>query len=483
MRALGFCAGVAHAAFMAEQFNRAGLPAVALHGGSRRDDRTNAVRQLRRGELRAIFTVDIFNEGVDIPEVDTILLLRPTESATIFLQQLGRGPALRPGQECPDGPRFHWAVECQVPIRSPLSRNHGWDPSATAADDRNRIPTDASGCAVRLDEIAQEIVLENVRSSLRLSRRELVDDLRGMPTATTLGEFLTASDHELSDVYSSPRQSFMSLRRAAGHVREPADPAEQDGTKALARVLHVDDEERYARWSQFLKGGTIATDIGTRGGRLDLMLFAALGLRGRPVRDISDALNEFRENRTARDELLELLDVLRDQSRSETRPIEPRGVVPLQSHATYNLYELIAAYGLISKGLQRIFEKGSAWVREHKTDLLFVTLNKSDEDYSATTRYQDYPISPTLFHWESQSKTTTESVTGQRYIDHVARGSKVVLCVRENRKDGRGESSPYVCLGLARLVRHESEKPIRIVWELERPMPIELFQSSKVAAG
>ena len=91
MRALGFCAGVAHAQFMADQFNQAGLPAVALHGGSPRDVRVNAVRQLRRGELRAIFTVDIFNEGIDIPEVDTILLLRPTESATIFLQQLGRG--------------------------------------------------------------------------------------------------------------------------------------------------------------------------------------------------------------------------------------------------------------------------------------------------------------------------------------------------------------------------------------------------------
>ena len=91
MRALGFCVGIHHARFMAEQFTAAGFPSVALDGDTPNEARLEAIRKLRRGELRAIFTVDIFNEGIDIPEADTILLLRPTESATVFLQQLGRG--------------------------------------------------------------------------------------------------------------------------------------------------------------------------------------------------------------------------------------------------------------------------------------------------------------------------------------------------------------------------------------------------------
>ena len=91
MRTLGFCAGIHHARFMADQFTKAGFAAVALDGDTDSQTRRDAVTRLRSGELRAIFTVDIFNEGVDIPEVDTLLLLRPTESATIFLQQLGRG--------------------------------------------------------------------------------------------------------------------------------------------------------------------------------------------------------------------------------------------------------------------------------------------------------------------------------------------------------------------------------------------------------
>jgi superfamily II DNA or RNA helicase len=483
MRALGFCAGVAHAQFMADQFNAAGLPAVALHGGSPRDDRINAVRQLRRGELRAIFTVDIFNEGIDIPEVDTILLLRPTESATIFLQQLGRGLRWAEGKTVLTVLDFIGQSNAKYRFDLRYRAIMGGTRQQLRRMIESGFPLMPPGCAVRLDEIAQEIVLENVRSSLRLGRRELVDDLRGMPPDTTLSNFVAASNHELSDIYSSPGQTFMTLRRAAGHVREPAEQSELDAAKALARILHIDDEERYQQWSRYLAGEPLETDLTTREGRLNLMLFAALGLRGRPVSDLLSALSNFRKNPTLRNELAQLLEVLRDQARAETRPIDPRGVIPLHSHGTYGLYELIAAYGLVSKGLLRASREGLAWVPEQQTDLFFVTLNKSDEDYSPTTRYQDYPISPTLFHWESQSKTTVSSVTGRRYINHVALGSKIVLCVRENRKDGRGESAPYVCLGPARLVRHESEKPIRIVWELERPMPIEMFQSAKVAAG
>ena len=78
----------------------------------------------------------------------------------------------------------------------------------------------------------------------------------------------------------------------------------------------------------------------------------------------------------------------------------------MHSHATYGLYEIIAAYGVAAKGvLCERTAKGVLWVESAESDLFFITLNKDDEDYSPTTRYQDYPVSPTLFHWESQSRT------------------------------------------------------------------------------
>ncbi len=487
MRALGFCAGVAHAQFMAEQFNRAGWPAVALHGGSGTGDRIDAVTRLRRGELKTIFTVDIFNEGVDIPEVDTILMLRPTESATVFLQQLGRGLRWAEGK----------SVLTVLDFIGQANVNYRFDIRfrALVGGTRRQVeqavvagfPLMPPGCAIRLDEIAQEIVLENVRASLRRSRRRLLDELRALPPSTTLEQFLGSSSYDLNDVYANPgpNSTYVSLRREAGFENRPATPVERDLAGGVGRMLHVDDEERYIKWKAWLEaeGPPQVSDLASRDGRLELMLFAALGYRKRPVSELGQMLDEIWRSDPIKEELVQLLSVLRDRSRLETHPIDPKGVVPIQSHATYSLYELIAAYGLVSKDLLRETREGVVWAPDHASDLFLVTLNKSEDDYSPTTRYQDYPISPTLFHWESQSRTAPESPTGQRYINHVARGSRVILFARENRDDERGVSSPYLCLGAARYVSHESSRPMRVTWELERPMPAEVFQEFKVAAG
>ena len=93
-KALGFCSSIRHAEFMADYFRKKGAKAAAVHSGngkSRGMNRSEAVRKLENGELEILFAVDLFNEGVDIPSLDTVLFLRPTESYVVFLQQLGRG--------------------------------------------------------------------------------------------------------------------------------------------------------------------------------------------------------------------------------------------------------------------------------------------------------------------------------------------------------------------------------------------------------
>lgn len=213
------------------------------------------------------------------------------------------------------------------------------------------------------------------------------------------------------------------------------------------------------------------------------MLFAALGQRKRPLAELEQVFQELWACRELRNELVDLLEVLRERSRRETQPVEPGGLNPLQTHATYGLYEILAAYGVVSKGALRENREGVLWVDHAKADLFFITLNKQEGDYSPTTRYQDYPISQSLFHWESQSRTASASPTGQRYMHHTRRGSNVVLFVREDRRDERDESNPYLCLGPARYVSHKSDRPMQVIWELERPMPADLFSEAKVAAG
>ena len=487
MRALGFCVGIHHAKFIAEQFNAAGLPSVALDGETDAETRLEAVRRLRRGDLRAIFTVDIFNEGVDIPEVDTILLLRPTESATVFLQQLGRGLRWSEGKSVLTVVDFigqaHADYRFDVRFRAMVGGTRRQVERAL----EHGFPLMPPGCAIRLDEIAREIVLANLRSSIRNTRRALVDDLRGLPPTTTLGQFLEVSSFDLQDVYATPSggTTFTSARRAAGHLRGAPNLAEAQYSKALGKILHVDDEERHSFWRSWLTSAEPPplVPLGSREHRLQLMLFAALGHRGRPIAELDAALTGLWQTPLIKEELIELLDVLRERTRLDSRAIDPTGVVPIHSHATYGLYEIIAAYGIVSNGVLRENREGVVWSEEHQSDLFFVTINKSEEDYSATTKYKDYPVSPTLFHWESQSRTATASPTGQRYINHLARGTRVIVFVRENRRDERDVSTPYLCLGPARHASHKSDRPMQIVWELERPMPSEIFQRAKLAAG
>ena len=100
VKGLGFCVSVAHAEFMAEYFKRKGIPSIALSAKSADDIRDKAKEELISGKINFIFVVDLYNEGVDIPEIDTVLFLRPTESATVFLQQLGRGLRRCEGKDC-----------------------------------------------------------------------------------------------------------------------------------------------------------------------------------------------------------------------------------------------------------------------------------------------------------------------------------------------------------------------------------------------
>ncbi len=487
MRALGFCVTVNHARFMAGQFTAAGYPAVALDGESSPGLRIDAIGRLRRGELRAIFTVDLFNEGVDIPELDTLLLLRPTESATIFLQQLGRGLRWAPGKSVLTVLDFIGQANAQYRFDLKFRALVGGTRRQVERAVEDHFPLLPPGCAVRLDEIAQGIVLDNLRAAISNTQRGIVDDLRGLPPETRLPEFLAKSRYDLRDVYAKPSRgtTFTRSRRTAGHLRDVAPPEEAAYSAIVGRLLHVDDEERYHTWRGWLTGDQRLDGVhpGTRQERLLWMLFSALGQRRRPLVEIPTVLAELERASQLRDELVDLLDVLRERARLESKPLEPLGTLPLHSHATYGRYEVIAGAGLVSKGKLRESREGVLWVQDHRADIFFVTLNKDDDSYSTTTSYKDYPISQTLFHWESQSGTATAAPTGQRYISHLARGSKVILFVREANDDERGESAPFLCLGFARHVSHKSDRPMQIVWELERPMPSEMYSRAKLAAG
>jgi len=482
MRALGFCVDIDHAEFMAMRFTEAGLPSVAVSQRTAPADRAQALADLSGGRVRALFSVDLFNEGVDLPDVDTLLFLRPTESATVFIQQLGRGLRRARGKACVTVLDFiglpHRRFRFDARFRALL----GGTRRQIERDIEAGFPHLPSGCSIQLDREAQEVVLTNVRAAVGKGDEALVEDLAALGPDATLAEYLRASRRDLDEVYRKPGWTWASLRRHAGRLGPSASSDETALARALARCLHVDDPLRISAFKRLLDvpeaPAADATDPAQR------MLFVLLGWGREPLGRLSEAWRALWSAPLVRDELRQLLAIL-DDRRGLTHPLSGRlGHVPLAVHGTYALDEIMAALGEVDKhgGVRRLRE-GVFFSEKHQVDLLFVTLEKREEDYSPTTLYRDYPISPTRFHWESQSTVHEAMKTGLRYVNHVAGGTDVWLFVRRNKSSRPEITAPYTFVGPSTYRSHQGGRPMAIEWQLARPLPAGLYQETKLAAG
>jgi hypothetical protein len=215
--------------------------------------------------------------------------------------------------------------------------------------------------------------------------------------------------------------------------------------------------------------------------RLARMLFFSVWPDGGKHATFEAGLTALRAEAGMRDELRSVVDIAFEAARHET-PRLPGSLaeLPLRVHARYQREEILA--GLDYANLDRkptSMMQGVAYVSSLNVDILFITCKKSEADYSPTTMYRDYPISPNLFHWESQSTTSLASPTGQRYVNG---SSTVLLFAREEPNDEFG-TAPYLFLGQGRHVKHSGERPIAITWELTVPMPTDFFTAASVAAS
>jgi len=480
MRALGFCVSVEHANYMASAFNEAGISARAVTGKSTSDARTAALGALRDGAVNILFTVDLFNEGLDIPSVDTILFLRPTESATVFLQQLGRGLRRTADKAVltvldfvgHQHQRFRW--DLKLIALTGLSRGR------LGAAVEEEFPFLPSGCQIVMDKESQTAILANLKTQIGSRWRDLLHELHSIGDVD-LKAYLTESGAELSDLLKSGR-SWTRLRREAGFERRPLGPREDELLKRGRSLIHVDDRHRASIYQSVIRSATEPARWTHAERRLAAMLFFSLWPNGGGFESIEEGLQRLRSNEVAADELATVVDLGFENARRTTFELSGElAGVPLRVHGRYRREEILAALGdaSLSKPPNN-FREGVLWVPDINTDAFFVQLKKSEAAFSPTTMYQDYPISPTLFHWESQSRTTIASPTGQRYISGAG---NVLLFVRETAVDEYGTGAPYLFLGPATYVEHQGERPIAITWKLQTPMPIDFFNAAKVVAS
>ena len=488
VKGLGFCVTVDHAKFMSDYFNEHNIPSMYLTGQSPDEERKLAKTRLINGEVRFIFVVDIYNEGVDIPEVNTVLFLRPTESLTIFLQQLGRGLRLAEGKECLTVLDFIGQANRKYNFEDKFAALLSNTTHSVTREIKDGFVSLPKGCYVQLEKKAARIILDNIRASYGnsagiVTRIASFEEDTGMEL--TLANFLEYYHLDVRSLYKF--DTFSRLCARADAIDDFSEPIEEVMKKAFTRLALIDSR----RWIAFLLDILPRLDdvdfasLSDVGKRMMQMLYVSIWLK--TVDDWNDDevlenLYSLSDSPVLLGELMALLQYNYDRIDFIDSPVDVGFDCPLDLHCTYTRDQILVALDFMKPSTVR---EGVKWLPEIKTDVFFVTLNKADKDYSPTTMYNDYSINSELFHWQSQSTTAENSPTGQRYIHHKEKGSKVLLFVREFKSDRLSNgAAAYTYLGTANYVKHTGSRPMNITWKLDHPIPAKyLKKTNKLVVG
>ena len=488
VKGLGFCVSVEHAEFMSGYFNAHHIPAMFLTGASPDEERSNAKKKLVSGEVRFIFVVDIYNEGVDIPEVNTVLFLRPTESLTIFLQQLGRGLRLAEGKECLTVLDFIGQANKKYNFEDKFAALLSSESGNVQKEIKDGFISVPKGCYIQLEKKAAKYILDNIRASFGM-RAGLVSRIATFAEdsgkALTLENFLDYYHLDIRSIYV--KDSFSRLSVWAGVKDDFKETLEETMAKAFARLAVIDSR----RWIAFLLDilpRLVDVDFDQLSDEKKRMLqMFYVTVWGETASDwnsdkVLENLYNLADSPVMLSELIALLQYRFNHIDFIDEPVNLGFACPLDLHCTYTRDQILVAMDFMKPNTVR---EGVKYLPEKKADIFFVTLNKSDKDYSPTTMYNDYSISETLFHWQSQSTTSADSATGRRYIHHKESGNRILLFVREFKSDRNfGGAGAYTFLGTANYVKHDGSRPMNITWKLDRPIPAKfLKKTNKLVVG
>jgi superfamily II DNA or RNA helicase/HKD family nuclease len=485
MKALAFCVSVDHARFMAEAFRSRGLGAEVVVGATDDAVRRQAPVRLARGELQVICTCDLYNEGIDIPDVDTLLVLRPTQSPVLIQQQLGRGLRLAPNKESclvidlVGRHNTDFRFDRMLGLLSGLPRaelkeavDHGFA----------KLPP---GCHIHLDRLTRDQVLRNLKSLSNLSWRNLVTEARAWlhngagRREAALATFVRDTGIELNELYrggdKKTARGWAALRRACGIEGRPEGRDEAQVTQRIAsNILSQEDPALLASISRLADASARYETLDARDQRRHDAVAAELF----PSRDDAVPGCELEARLTdapaLRDELAQVAALIDDANDLRERPVPGMPAAwPFQLHCGYHLRTIALFSGKVAPNSRHLPREGLIRFPDEKIELLLVTLDKST-GFKASTSYHDYAISPERFHWQTQNSAGPDTPAGQRYISGDDDGWSFQLFVRETK------DHLYRCLGPVRYEGHEGAKPMSITWRMVTPVPLKWFRCYSV---
>lgn len=488
VRALCFCVTQEHAQFMAEKFSLVGLKADYLVS-SRNNERGELRQKFMRKEINYLFVVDIFNEGVDIPEIDTVLFLRPTESLTVFLQQLGRGLRLADNKDCLTVLDFVGNSRPEYDYEGKFRALVGKTTTPIQKEIEDDFPHLPLGCSIVLEKKAKDFILENIRNATSLNRNQLIQKIQNYQHQTTLP--LTLKN--FSKFYHIPlqliykRASWRRLCQMAGKIEVLDEVNEKEIHRAINKKWFSCHSYTYFDFIRKLAKGNFKVEFNSMSvneKHMCLMLHYDVWQDAGFFNSLEESIKSIGKNLKLNQEIVEVMEMLIDQVDYIETNLELPYEQPLKVHSRYTREQILSAFGFSTFQTKSSIREGVAISKDKNTELLFITLNKSEKDFSPTTLYEDFAISENLFHWQSQNNVKPESAKGISYINHKKDGKRILLFVREKGEDEFGNTMGSVFLGEANISEHYGSKPMSIKWELNEPMPPYLWkESAKMAVG
>jgi superfamily II DNA or RNA helicase len=492
VRAIGFCVSMEHAKFMAEKFSLAGFKTDYLTSANNQN-RDLVRSQLLNKEINYLFVVDIFNEGVDIPEIDTVLFLRPTESLTIFLQQLGRGLRLADDKDCLTVLDFVGNARPEYNFENKFRALIGKTPTTVHKEIEDNFPHLPLGCSIVLEKKAKAIILENIKTATTLNRNQIINKIRNFKHQTTLcfnlKNFLIFNNIPIQYVFKNKIDGWKRLCQKAGIIDDFDRKNEKEIFSAIYNKWLSTSSASYFRFILRLAKENFQVkhlEFNEEEQYMLLMLHFDFWQKAGGFESIEASIQAIGNNKVLVDEIIEVLEILIDNINFKEIDINLPYKQPLKVHARYTRDQILVAFRMntFEKVSSNRIGVGVAENKELNTELLFINLIKSEENFSPTTMYDDYAINESLFHWQSQNSASPETSKGWSYINHQKNNKKILLFVREKANDEYGNTMGYVFVGEGNLTEYYGAKPMNIKWELHEPLPHYLWKdAAKLRVG
>lgn len=509
-KAIGFCASIEHANYMANEFNKRGIKSVSLTGLDSISKRQREIAYLEDedNELEVIFTVDLFNEGIDIPSVNLVLMLRPTQSSIIFIQQLGRGLRKYKEKEFLTVLDFIGNYNKAFQIAIALNGAKYYDKEGLKVSIKNDF-SNIPGCTnIQMDEIAKDRILEQIDRENFNSMKYLKEEynefkkVSGGKVVNLLTEYIRfeAAMNPLKFIQATASKSYLGflekVETSFNDVKLLKDEKFKLVLKDMSAKLPLKRPFEFLiiRYLIENKNATrekLKNEIEKYIEFIDDETFEYTieCLKGDYHSKKESNFNFIKEENqilTLADEILEVTnksefkkyinDVINYGLIAYEREFgtENYGMPFLKLYSQYTRDDVVRMSNATKKfggyGMGGLKTNGNDWY-------MFVGMEKED-DIKESSRHENEFIERDVFVWQSRNTTTIESEAGQKLINNIKEKISMHLFVRKYREiDGAIE--PYIYMGMADTIYHEGEKPITVHLKLRNMPPMKIYNELK----